>query len=60
MAEKPGKEQDDLSFALGELQRRNELILEAAGEGIYGLDTEGVTTFVNPTAARLLGWPAED
>ena len=37
------------------LERKNALILAAAGEGIYGLDTEGLTTFVNPAAARLLG-----
>ena len=60
MAEEPGRKQGDLARALDELRRRSELILEAAGEGIYGLDTEGVTTFVNPTAARLLGWPAEE
>ena len=50
----------DLARALSELQRRNVLILEAAGEGIYGLDTEGLTTFVNPAAARLLGWDTEE
>jgi len=43
-----------------QLGRRNELILEAAGEGIYGLDTEGRTTFVNPAAARMLGYKPED
>ena len=37
------------------LEQQNALILAAAGEGIYGLDTEGLTTFVNPAAARLLG-----
>jgi len=31
------------------------LILDAAGEGIYGLDIEGRSTFVNPAAARLTG-----
>jgi len=31
------------------------LILEAAGEGIFGLDTEGRVTFMNPAAARMLG-----
>jgi PAS domain S-box-containing protein len=31
------------------------LILEAAGEGIFGLDTEGTITFMNPAAARMLG-----
>src|SRR5690606_3287425 len=42
------------------LRRQHELILGAAGEGIYGLDAAGRTTFVNPTAAALTGWPAED
>ncbi len=46
--------------ALAQLQRRNELVLQAAGEGIYGLDAEGKTTFVNPAAARMLGWQAEE
>ena len=35
-------------------------ILTAAGEGIYGLDLEGRTTFANPAAARMIGWEAED
>ena len=42
------------------LQRQNESILRSAGEGIYGLDCEGRTTFVNPAAAEMLGWVAEE
>jgi PAS domain S-box-containing protein len=42
------------------LERRYELILGAAGEGIYGLGDDGRTTFVNPTAAALLGWDVGD
>jgi len=42
------------------LERRNELILRCAGEGIYGLDRDGCTTFVNPAAAEMLGWTAEE
>ena len=38
------------------LGHRNELILAAAGEGIYGLDNQGKTTFVNPAAAKMLGY----
>jgi two-component system sensor histidine kinase/response regulator len=34
-------------------------ILEAAGEGIYGLDAGGLATFVNPAAARMLGFAPE-
>lgn len=43
-----------------QLKQRNELLLQAVGEGIYGLDAEGMTTFVNPIAAKMLGWKAED
>ena len=31
------------------------LILQAAGEGIFGVDTEAQITFINPTAATILG-----
>jgi PAS domain S-box-containing protein len=43
-----------------DVARDNRLILEAAGEGIYGVNAEGKTTFVNPAAARMLGWNADD
>jgi PAS domain S-box-containing protein len=38
------------------LQRRYEMILNSAGEGICGLDLDGKATFVNPTVAKLTGW----
>ncbi|MEA3410200.1 MAG: sigma 54-interacting transcriptional regulator [Pseudomonadota bacterium] len=44
---------------LAHIRHQKDLILEAAGEGIYGLDREGNTTFVNPAAAGMLGWDAE-
>ena len=34
----------------------NEHILASTEEGIYGLDLEGKTTFVNPAAAKMIGW----
>ena len=37
-----------------------ELILEAAGEGIFGIDCNGVTIFANPAAARMTGWSVEE
>ena len=43
--------------ALSRLQRQNELLLAAAGEGICGFDCKGKVTFINPTATALLGWP---
>lgn len=39
-----------------EFERENQLLLEAAGEGIYGVDAKGDTTFVNPAAQRILGY----
>jgi PAS domain S-box-containing protein len=38
------------------LRQQLELILNCAGEGIYGVDLEGRTTFANPAAARMVGW----
>jgi PAS domain S-box-containing protein len=35
-------------------------ILECAGEGIYGLDRDGLTTFANAAALRMTGWPLDE
>ncbi len=37
------------------LSRRNQLLLDAAGEGIYGVDVDGNITFINPSALAMLG-----
>ena len=42
--------------ALDRLTLQNKLILDAAGEGIIGLDRDGRVSFANPAAARMLGW----
>lgn len=41
--------------ALKRLGHQNELILNSAGEGIYGIDPKGKIVFVNPAAAKALG-----
>jgi len=46
--------------ALQSLQKRYEMILNSAGEGICGLDAEGKATFVNPAVAKLTGWPIDE
>ena len=43
-----------------DIEQQNQLILRAAGEGVYGVNAEGKTTFLNPAAEKLLGWRAED
>ena len=45
--------------ALAQLNQQHELILCSAAEGILGLDVQGNHTFVNPVAARMLGYEAE-
>lgn len=42
------------------LSHQNALILDSAGEGIFGLDLQGRATFVNATGARMLGWTAAE
>jgi len=46
--------------ALRLLGRKHELILESAGEGIFGLDCEGNVTFMNPAASRMIGWELQE
>jgi PAS domain S-box-containing protein len=44
-------------MALEQLSRQNQLILNSVGEGVCGLNLQGQITFVNPAAAKLLGYP---
>ncbi len=39
---------------------KSQTILNAAGEGIYGIDANGHVTFINPSAQKMLGWTGED
>ncbi|MBT8328153.1 MAG: PAS domain-containing protein [Desulfofustis sp.] len=43
-----------------ELQKQMELILNSAGEGIFGLDIHGNVTFVNTAASLMTGWEREE
>jgi diguanylate cyclase (GGDEF)-like protein/PAS domain S-box-containing protein len=41
------------------LSEWNELLLNSAGEGIYGVDREGNCSFINPAALAMLGFERE-
>lgn len=43
-----------------EIERENQLLLQAVGEGIYGVNADGKTTFINPAAEQMLGYKAEE
>lgn len=40
--------------------RLSDVILQSAGEGIYGLDSEGKATFINSAACKVLGYRPDD
>lgn len=43
-----------------ELALRNESILDAAGEGIFGIDHNGLVLFANPAALGILGYRRDE
>lgn len=43
-----------------ELLEENQSILDGAGEGILGVDSEGVITFVNPAGSRMTGYEVDE
>ncbi|MCG8435199.1 MAG: ATP-binding protein, partial [Gammaproteobacteria bacterium] len=45
---------------LATAMQRTRLLLESAGEGIYGVDPEGVPVFINPAASKMLGHPVDE
>jgi formate hydrogenlyase transcriptional activator len=54
------KTQQAVFKRIEKIEKQNQLILNSAGEGIYGLDNQGHTTFVNEAAAKMVGWKLED
>lgn len=42
------------------LTRYNRMLLESAGDGIYGVDLHGKCTFINPAALKMLGFTADE
>jgi len=55
-----GIERENRTNSFRKLAKQTELLLNSAGEGIYGLDLEGKTTFVNPAGAKMLGYEVEE
>jgi PAS domain S-box-containing protein len=41
-------------------EERSRLILTSVNEGIFGLTPDGIITFVNPAAADMIGFPADE
>jgi PAS domain S-box-containing protein len=53
-------ERQQAEEALERLRRQNDLILNAAGEGVLGVDPQGKVTFVNPLAASVTRYTVDE
>jgi|GEM_PF-2472852 len=51
---------DKQAALLEQEEKTNLLLLQSAGEGIFGVNNEGVISFVNPAMCELLGYDAHE
>jgi PAS domain S-box-containing protein len=57
------KNENQLNFAKETAEKANlakKMILDSSGDGIYGLDLNGYTTFANPVAEKMLGYSIDE
>jgi PAS domain S-box-containing protein len=45
---------------LEQAEERSRLLLESAGEGIFGVGEDGLVNFINPAGLKMLGFTAEE
>ncbi|QWC84500.1 PAS domain S-box protein [Nocardioidaceae bacterium] len=45
---------------LRQMARRTEVLLTSVADGIYGVDADGMMTFVNPSGASMLGYSVDE
>jgi PAS domain S-box-containing protein len=50
----------DRSRSLQKVTQQSDLLVNSVGDGIYGVDVDGLVTFVNPAAAHALGYPPHE
>jgi polar amino acid transport system substrate-binding protein len=50
------KKVSDRTAALAEAEERSRLLLESAGEGIFGAGKDGLVNFINPAGLKMLGY----
>lgn len=51
---------DDRTADLAAAEERSRMILDSAGEGIFGTDADGNVVFVNPAGTTMLGFTPEE
>jgi PAS domain S-box-containing protein len=51
---------DERTRLLNQISQQSDLLLNSVGDGIYGVGRTGLVTFINPAAARTLGYAPDD
>jgi len=51
---------EETSKQLARNKAELQLVQDSVGEGLFGIDREGRTTFINPAAERITGWTPDD
>lgn len=54
--ERLSTEHEQSRVSIERMHQEYESLLNSAGEGVYGIDEQGICSFINPAAARMLGW----
>lgn len=49
-----------LTSELSEVASKSEIIINAIGDGVIAVDSQGVIQLINPAAQTILGWPKQD
>ena len=49
-----------LASELSEVANRSEIVINAIGDGVIAIDTQGTIQLINPAAQEILGWGKQD
>ena len=53
LRQRPGTAGEERTRSLHQVAQQSDLLVASVGDGIYGVDRDGLVTFVNPAAARV-------
>lgn len=49
-----------MASELSEVANRSEIVINAIGDGVIAIDTQGIVQLINPAAQEILGWGKQD
>ncbi|MBE0438606.1 MAG: diguanylate cyclase [Gammaproteobacteria bacterium] len=55
-----GKDINRMLDAIQYANQRIELLLDSISDGFYGVDNQGIVTFINPAGAKMLGYEVDE